>query len=84
MLLDLPDPDPLVRGTESGIWIRIRTKMSRISNTVRNIPYILLMNAGKKGQTILWSVKPCVSITFSKPLTIYHHGLGLNFQMDEI
>jgi hypothetical protein len=28
-----PDPDPLVRDTDPGIWIRIRTKMSRISNT---------------------------------------------------
>ncbi len=33
-ILDL-DPDPLVRGTDPGIWIRIliRTKMSRIPNT---------------------------------------------------
>ncbi len=29
----VPDPDPLVRGTDSGIRIRIRTKMSRIPNT---------------------------------------------------
>ncbi len=29
-----PDPDPLVRGTD--MRIRIRTKMSRIRNTVRN------------------------------------------------
>ncbi len=28
-----PDPDPLVRGTDPGIRIRIRTKMSRILNT---------------------------------------------------
>jgi hypothetical protein len=27
------DPDPLVRGTDPGIRIRIRTKMSRILNT---------------------------------------------------
>ncbi len=29
-----PDPDPLVRGTDPGIQIRIRTEMSRIPNTV--------------------------------------------------
>jgi hypothetical protein len=28
-----PEPDPLVRGTDPGIRIRIRTKMSRIPNT---------------------------------------------------
>ncbi len=28
-----PDPDPLVRGTDPGIRIRIRTKMSRIPKT---------------------------------------------------
>jgi len=28
-----PDPDPLVRGTDPGIQIRIRSKMSRIPNT---------------------------------------------------
>ncbi len=28
-----PDPDPLVRVTDPGIRIRIRTKMSRIPNT---------------------------------------------------
>jgi hypothetical protein len=28
-----PDPDPLVRGTDPGIRIRIRTKMSEIPNT---------------------------------------------------
>jgi hypothetical protein len=28
-----PDPDPLVRGTDPGILIRIRTKMSGIPNT---------------------------------------------------
>ncbi len=28
-----PDPDPLVRGTDPRIRIRIRTKMSRIRNT---------------------------------------------------
>ncbi len=28
-----PDSDPLVRGTDPGIQIRIRTKMSRIPNT---------------------------------------------------
>ncbi len=28
-----PDPDPLVRGTDPGVRIRIRTKMSRITNT---------------------------------------------------
>ncbi len=33
-----PDPDPLVRGTDLGIRIRIRTQMSRIPNTV---PYQL-------------------------------------------
>ncbi len=27
------DPDPLVRGTDPGIRLRIRTKMSRIPNT---------------------------------------------------
>jgi hypothetical protein len=27
------DPDPLVRGTDPGIRIRIRTKMSQIPNT---------------------------------------------------
>ncbi len=27
------DLDPLVRGTDPRIWIRIRTKMSRIPNT---------------------------------------------------
>jgi hypothetical protein len=27
------DPDPLVRGTDPGIRIRIRTRMSRIPNT---------------------------------------------------
>jgi len=30
-----PEPDPFVRGTDPGI--RIRTKMSRISNTARNV-----------------------------------------------
>jgi hypothetical protein len=33
MFLGIPDPDPLVRGTDPGI--RIRTKMSRIPNTAR-------------------------------------------------
>jgi len=28
-----PDPDPLVRGTDPGIRIRIRNNMSRIPNT---------------------------------------------------
>jgi hypothetical protein len=28
-----PNPDPLVRGTDPGIRIRIRTKMSRIPNS---------------------------------------------------
>ncbi len=28
-----PDPDPLVRSTDPGIRIRIRSKMSRIPNT---------------------------------------------------
>jgi hypothetical protein len=28
-----PELDPLVRGTDTGIRIRIRTKMSRIPNT---------------------------------------------------
>ncbi len=28
------DPDPLVRGTDMGIQIRIRNKMSRIPNTL--------------------------------------------------
>ncbi len=35
------DPDPLVRGTDPGIRIRIRTKMSRIPNTgfrLRSVP----------------------------------------------
>jgi hypothetical protein len=27
-----PDPDPLVRGLDQRIWIRIRTKMSWIRN----------------------------------------------------
>jgi hypothetical protein len=31
-----PEPDPLVRGTNPGIRIRIRTKMSRIPNTAFN------------------------------------------------
>ncbi len=31
------DPDPLVRGPDPGIWIRIRTKMSRIPNTAVHI-----------------------------------------------
>jgi hypothetical protein len=29
-----PDPDPLVKGTDPGIRIRIRTKMSRIPNMI--------------------------------------------------
>jgi hypothetical protein len=32
-----PDPDPFVRGTDPGIRIWIRTKMSRIPNTVLKI-----------------------------------------------
>ncbi len=32
-----PDQDPLVRGTDPGIRIRIRTKKSRISNTDRKV-----------------------------------------------
>jgi hypothetical protein len=38
MFLGLPDlhPDPLVRGTDPRILIRIRTKMSRIRNTAEN------------------------------------------------
>ncbi len=38
-----PDPDPLVRGTDPGIWIRIRTKMSRIRNigTINTYDFIL-------------------------------------------
>jgi hypothetical protein len=32
-----PDPDPLVRGTDPGIRIRIRTKMSRSPKTAINI-----------------------------------------------
>ncbi len=31
------EPDPLFRGTDPGIRIRIRTKMSRISNTDRKV-----------------------------------------------
>ncbi len=34
-----PDPDPLVRGTDPGVRIRIRTKMSRIPNTATHIPF---------------------------------------------
>jgi hypothetical protein len=34
MSLGLPDPDPLVRGADPRIRIRISTKMSRIPNTV--------------------------------------------------
>ncbi len=30
-----PDPDPKVRGTDPGIRIRIRTKMSRMPNTAK-------------------------------------------------
>jgi hypothetical protein len=37
MFLGLPDPDPLVRGTNLGI--RIRNKMSRIPNTVLQCTY---------------------------------------------
>jgi hypothetical protein len=37
-----PDPNPLVRGTDPGICIRIRTKMSRIRNTGRS-PLLLLL-----------------------------------------
>jgi hypothetical protein len=33
MFLGLPYPDPLVRGMDPKIRIRIRTKMSQISNT---------------------------------------------------
>ncbi len=33
----VPDPVPLVRGTDPRIRIRIRTKMSRIQNSVVNI-----------------------------------------------
>ncbi len=45
MFLGLPDPhpDPLVRGMDQRIWvrIRIRTKMSRIHNTVFFVRYLL-------------------------------------------
>jgi hypothetical protein len=37
-----PDPDPLVRGADPGIWIRIRTKMSRILTLDFWITYGLL------------------------------------------
>ncbi len=32
-----PHPDPLIRGTDPRIRIQIRTKMSRIRNTEKNI-----------------------------------------------
>jgi hypothetical protein len=39
-----PNPDsnpvPLTRGTDPGIWIRIRTKMSRIPNTGVSSTYV--------------------------------------------
>ncbi len=43
MFLGLPDPnmDPLFRGTDPRIRIRIRTKMSRIRNTVNNFIHSL-------------------------------------------
>jgi hypothetical protein len=33
MFLDIPDPDPLFKGTDTQIRIRIRTKMPQIRNT---------------------------------------------------
>jgi hypothetical protein len=36
LLGNLKELDPLVRGTDPGIRIRIRTKMSRIPNTGKN------------------------------------------------
>jgi hypothetical protein len=44
------DPDLLVRGTDPGIQIRIRTKMSRIPNTVENVHLLC----------ILFSVQLCI------------------------
>jgi hypothetical protein len=40
--LGLLDPDPLVRGMDPRILIRIHTKMSWIRNTVRNNTYLFL------------------------------------------
>ncbi len=37
MFLGLPGPDPLVRGADPGIWIQIRTKISRVPNTGFNL-----------------------------------------------
>jgi hypothetical protein len=42
------DPDPLVRGTDLGIQILIRTKMSRIPNTVFSYAKKLAFAAGSK------------------------------------
>jgi hypothetical protein len=45
-----PDPDPLVRDTDPGIRNRIRTKMSRIPNTV-----LLGFVTGSNTRLLKWS-----------------------------
>jgi len=44
------DPDPLVRGTDPGILIRIRTKKSRIPNTGQNSIFLVYFYKGKSVQ----------------------------------
>jgi hypothetical protein len=39
-----PHPDPLVRGTDPRIRIRVRTKISLIRNTARPVGYLTIEN----------------------------------------
>ncbi len=62
-----PDPDPLARGTDPWIGIRIRTNMSRIPNTVlmHSFGFILTQNqAQSRGLhcTVHCKVKPVFTL----------------------